>query len=234
MDEIADLIDRVLTTTEPGTTSKGAPSKAQHVLDPKIADEISRRATDLRGRLPALPGDRPGLTALDDPPRPQPVQVDQLLTWFLPRRSGSRPGRRAAYQQRAADPGQRTRTTSTATAHPRRPARGPVTRPLARRPLLRPRPSSPCPAQLRRRRSARPGASGCRRPPRPAPDPYRTQACRPPARNSWSCARYAMSPPGAASVSGQPPTPVSPQITVSRTGGYGPRASPPGPAPYPT
>src|SRR6185295_1110094 len=47
MDEIASLIDRVLTTTEPGTTSKGAPSKAQHILDPKIATEISHRASDV-------------------------------------------------------------------------------------------------------------------------------------------------------------------------------------------
>jgi glycine hydroxymethyltransferase len=55
MDEVAGLIDRVLTTTEPGTTSKGAPSKAQHVLDPKIADEISHRATDLVAAFPLYP-----------------------------------------------------------------------------------------------------------------------------------------------------------------------------------
>src|SRR5690606_41904071 len=40
MDELAGLIDRVLTATEAGPTSKGAPSKAQHVLDPKYADDI--------------------------------------------------------------------------------------------------------------------------------------------------------------------------------------------------
>ncbi|CAM5580508.1 glycine hydroxymethyltransferase [Streptomyces hirsutus] len=55
MDEVAALIDRVLTTTEPGTTSKGAPSKAQHILDAKIADEISRRATDLVAGFPLYP-----------------------------------------------------------------------------------------------------------------------------------------------------------------------------------
>ncbi len=55
MDEVAGLIDRVLTTTEPGTTSKGAPSKAQHILDPKVADEISHRATDLVAGFPLYP-----------------------------------------------------------------------------------------------------------------------------------------------------------------------------------
>ena len=55
MDEVAGLIDRVLTSTEPGTTKSGAPSKAQHVLDPKIADEISRRATDLVAGFPLYP-----------------------------------------------------------------------------------------------------------------------------------------------------------------------------------
>ncbi|MET7378155.1 glycine hydroxymethyltransferase [Streptomyces sp. NPDC005526] len=55
MDEVAGLIDRVLTTTEPGTTAKGAPSKAQHVLDAKVADEISHRATDLVAGFPLYP-----------------------------------------------------------------------------------------------------------------------------------------------------------------------------------
>jgi glycine hydroxymethyltransferase len=55
MDEVAGLIDRVLTTTEPGTTKSGAPSKASHVLDAKIADEISRRATDLVAGFPLYP-----------------------------------------------------------------------------------------------------------------------------------------------------------------------------------
>jgi glycine hydroxymethyltransferase len=55
MDEVAGLIDRVLTTTEPGTTKSGAPSKAAHVLDAKIADEISHRATDLVAGFPLYP-----------------------------------------------------------------------------------------------------------------------------------------------------------------------------------
>jgi glycine hydroxymethyltransferase len=52
---VAGLIDRVLTTAEPGTTKSGAPSKAQHILDPKIADEISHRATDLVSGFPLYP-----------------------------------------------------------------------------------------------------------------------------------------------------------------------------------
>jgi glycine hydroxymethyltransferase len=55
MDEIAALIDRVLTATEPGTTAKGAPSKAQHVLDAKVSEEIAQRATDLVAGFPLYP-----------------------------------------------------------------------------------------------------------------------------------------------------------------------------------
>jgi glycine hydroxymethyltransferase len=55
MDEVAGLIDRVLTTAEPGTTKSGAPSKASHVLDAKVADEISQRATDLVAGFPLYP-----------------------------------------------------------------------------------------------------------------------------------------------------------------------------------
>ncbi|MFD3456556.1 glycine hydroxymethyltransferase [Streptomyces sp. NPDC058691] len=56
MDEIAGLIDRVLTTTEAGVTSAGKPSKAQHVLDAKVADEIAQRAADLLAGFPLYPG----------------------------------------------------------------------------------------------------------------------------------------------------------------------------------
>lgn len=55
MDEVAGLIDRVLTAAEAGTTSKGVPSKAQHVLDEKIADEVSTRASDLLSGFPLYP-----------------------------------------------------------------------------------------------------------------------------------------------------------------------------------
>ncbi|MEB8338649.1 glycine hydroxymethyltransferase [Streptomyces endophyticus] len=52
MDEIAALMDRVLTASEPGTTKSGAVSKASHVLEPKVADEVSHRATDLLAGFP--------------------------------------------------------------------------------------------------------------------------------------------------------------------------------------
>jgi glycine hydroxymethyltransferase len=55
MDEVADLIDRVLTVTEPGTTSKGAVSQAQHVLAPAVAAEIASRASDLLQGFPLYP-----------------------------------------------------------------------------------------------------------------------------------------------------------------------------------
>ncbi|MFG2303104.1 glycine hydroxymethyltransferase [Actinacidiphila glaucinigra] len=56
MDEIAGLIDRVLAATTAGVTSAGKPSKAQHVLDAKVADEIAQRATDLLAGFPLYPG----------------------------------------------------------------------------------------------------------------------------------------------------------------------------------
>ncbi|MGW3242895.1 glycine hydroxymethyltransferase [Streptomyces sp. NPDC001070] len=56
MDEIAGLIDRVLTATTAGVTSAGKPSKAQHVLDEKVSGEIAQRATDLLAAFPLYPG----------------------------------------------------------------------------------------------------------------------------------------------------------------------------------
>ncbi|MDX2708932.1 glycine hydroxymethyltransferase [Streptomyces sp. PA03-6a] len=56
MDEIAGLIDRVLTATTAGVTSAGKPSKAQHVLDAKVSDEIAQRAADLLAGFPLYPG----------------------------------------------------------------------------------------------------------------------------------------------------------------------------------
>lgn len=55
MDEVAGLIDRVLTTTEPGTTKSGAPSKAQHILDAKVADEISAVPPTSSASFPLYP-----------------------------------------------------------------------------------------------------------------------------------------------------------------------------------
>jgi glycine hydroxymethyltransferase len=52
---VAGLIDRVLTATEAGTTKSGAPSKAAHVLDEKVAQEIAQRATDLVAAFPLYP-----------------------------------------------------------------------------------------------------------------------------------------------------------------------------------
>ncbi|WP_431960219.1 glycine hydroxymethyltransferase [Actinacidiphila sp. bgisy160] len=56
MDEIAGLIDRVLTATRAGVTSAGKPSKAKHVLDEKVSDEIAQRAADLLAGFPLYPG----------------------------------------------------------------------------------------------------------------------------------------------------------------------------------
>ncbi|WP_431950454.1 glycine hydroxymethyltransferase, partial [Actinacidiphila sp. bgisy167] len=56
MEEIAGLIDRVLTATTAGVTSAGKPSKAQHVLDAKVSDEIAQRAADLLDGFPLYPG----------------------------------------------------------------------------------------------------------------------------------------------------------------------------------
>ncbi|RII21096.1 Serine hydroxymethyltransferase [Streptomyces sp. YIM 130001] len=56
MDEIAGLIDTVLSATQPGTTKKGTTSKAQHILEEKTADEVSQRATDLLSTFPLYPG----------------------------------------------------------------------------------------------------------------------------------------------------------------------------------
>ena len=55
MDEIAGLIDSVLTATEAGTSAKGSPSTAQHVLVAKISDEISQRGSDLLAGFPLYP-----------------------------------------------------------------------------------------------------------------------------------------------------------------------------------
>ena len=96
MDEVAGLIDRVLTATEPGTTKSGAPSKAQHVLDAEGLRRDLPPGHRPRRRLPAVPGDRPRLT-----PRRSRSGIQQFLT-RLPRRSGLVPGRRAAQQERGA------------------------------------------------------------------------------------------------------------------------------------
>ena len=143
-------------------------------------------------------------------------------------RGGPAPGRAAARRISSVPPAPATiPTASPATAHRARPS-------PARRPR-HPHPRPPCrlcigltlaeqprPAPSARRPSAAPDASGCRRPPRSGAGSERTHGVPSPATNSWSCRSIATSPPGAESVCGQPPTPVSPHTTVIRTGGYRP------------
>lgn len=56
MDEIAGLMDTVLANTSPGTTAGGAPSKASHVLDAAVADQVAGRSADLLAGFPLYPG----------------------------------------------------------------------------------------------------------------------------------------------------------------------------------
>ncbi|MDI5965835.1 glycine hydroxymethyltransferase [Streptantibioticus silvisoli] len=56
MDEIAALIDTVLTAATPATTASGAPSRAKHLLDPAVSAEVAARATELLDGFPLYPG----------------------------------------------------------------------------------------------------------------------------------------------------------------------------------
>jgi glycine hydroxymethyltransferase len=56
MDAIADLIATVLKETSPGVTAEGKPGKVKYVLDEKVADRVSRQATDLVSGFPLYPG----------------------------------------------------------------------------------------------------------------------------------------------------------------------------------
>jgi len=55
MDEIADLINTVLSQTRPGASADGTPSKAQYVLDPAVADRVSKQATEMLAGFPLYP-----------------------------------------------------------------------------------------------------------------------------------------------------------------------------------
>lgn len=55
MDEIAKLIHTVLGQTRPGANPDGTPSKAKYVLDPALADRISKQATELLAGFPLYP-----------------------------------------------------------------------------------------------------------------------------------------------------------------------------------
>jgi glycine hydroxymethyltransferase len=52
MDEVADLIDTVLSRTTPGTAKSGKPSKAAYVLQDGVAKQVAERAADLLAKHP--------------------------------------------------------------------------------------------------------------------------------------------------------------------------------------
>jgi glycine hydroxymethyltransferase len=56
MDQIAELIATVLTSTQPGTDSAGRPAKAKYVLDASVAAKVSGQAADLLASFPLYPG----------------------------------------------------------------------------------------------------------------------------------------------------------------------------------
>jgi glycine hydroxymethyltransferase len=55
MDEIAGLIDTVLSGTSAAPAPKGGLSKAHHVLDAAVAEQVSVRAADLLAGFPLYP-----------------------------------------------------------------------------------------------------------------------------------------------------------------------------------
>jgi glycine hydroxymethyltransferase len=55
MDQLAELITTVLTSTEPGTEAAGSPSKAKYVLDATVAAKVSGQAADLLAAHPLYP-----------------------------------------------------------------------------------------------------------------------------------------------------------------------------------
>jgi glycine hydroxymethyltransferase len=55
MDVVAGLMHEVLTSTRPGTTKAGAPSKASYELDPAVSGRVSKEASDLLAGFPLYP-----------------------------------------------------------------------------------------------------------------------------------------------------------------------------------
>ncbi|WP_320064100.1 glycine hydroxymethyltransferase [Micromonospora sp. RTGN7] len=55
MDATAELIHTVLSQTTTGSNADGTASKAKYVLDPALADKVSRQATDLLSAFPLYP-----------------------------------------------------------------------------------------------------------------------------------------------------------------------------------
>ncbi|WP_326595338.1 glycine hydroxymethyltransferase [Streptomyces sp. NBC_01803] len=56
MDEVAELIDTVLSRTQPGTAKSGKPSKAAYVLEEGVAKRVEERSADLLAEHPLYPG----------------------------------------------------------------------------------------------------------------------------------------------------------------------------------
>jgi glycine hydroxymethyltransferase len=56
MDQIAELIATVLTSTQAGTDSAGRPAKAKYVLDASVASKVLGQAADLLAAFPLYPG----------------------------------------------------------------------------------------------------------------------------------------------------------------------------------
>ncbi|WP_018219963.1 glycine hydroxymethyltransferase [Salinispora pacifica] len=55
LDATAELIHTVLSRTAPGTNADGTASKAKYVLDPGVADRVSKQASDLLTGFPLYP-----------------------------------------------------------------------------------------------------------------------------------------------------------------------------------
>ncbi|MEU3456939.1 glycine hydroxymethyltransferase [Micromonospora sp. NPDC006766] len=55
MDATAELIHTVLAQTTPGSNPDGTPSKAKYVLDPALADKVSKQASELLTGFPLYP-----------------------------------------------------------------------------------------------------------------------------------------------------------------------------------
>ncbi|WP_433280927.1 glycine hydroxymethyltransferase [Micromonospora sp. CA-244673] len=55
MDTTAELIHTVLSQTKPGSNADGTPSKAKYVLDPALAETVSKQASDLLSGFPLYP-----------------------------------------------------------------------------------------------------------------------------------------------------------------------------------
>ncbi|RKN10593.1 glycine hydroxymethyltransferase [Streptomyces radicis] len=56
MDEVAELIDTVLSRTSVGTTRSGKPSKATYALEDGVAKQVAERSADLLAKHPLYPG----------------------------------------------------------------------------------------------------------------------------------------------------------------------------------